>query len=216
MEMVGHVRIKNKPMRSFIRNNWFKVAILIILIVGIFIFFKNFKQPKEMAIETPLANEALSLNVQNQTEQKAEPKKTTPSKIINQIKAFDDYLEYDLVGAQVDCIVLSTYNNLVVNGQANSQTFQQGFPESKKSYENKCRSSYVSVIMNEKILIAEPELQSLRMLLTSYTEEAKAFAQYALNGGYQSSRIDSAEDRMDNFRTLSREEVIRLKGKYNL
>ena|SRR3989344_4023943 len=151
-----------------------------------------------------------------QAPQKLETKSTTPSRVVSQIKVFDDYLEYSLVGAQVDCSVYATYNNVSTSGQMDAQSFQQAFPDSKESYETRCRSAYLDVTMNQKILIAEPELQSLRVLLTSYAEEVKAFSQYALDGGSQASYIDSADKKMDNLRTLSREELLKLKGRYKL
>lgn len=147
---------------------------------------------------------------------KAETKNTSSTRINTQIKAFDDYLEYSLVGAQVDCTVYATYNNVSATGQMNAQDFQQAFPESKASYETKCRTTYLDVVTNQKILVAEPELQSLRTLLTSYAEEVKTFSQYALNGGSQGAYIDNADKKMDNLRTLSREEVLKLKRQYNL
>jgi hypothetical protein len=125
-------------------------------------------------------------------------------------------LEYNLVYAQVDCTVFASYNNVIATGQMDAQTFQQAFPESKESYESKCRSSYLDVIMNQKILISEPELQSLRTLLTSYAEEVRTFSQYALNGGFQAAYIDNADKKMDNLRTLSREEVLRVRRQYNI
>jgi len=138
------------------------------------------------------------------------------SRIAIQLKSFDDYLEYSLVNAQVDCTVFASYNNVVRTGQMDAQTFQQAFPESREAYESKCRSAYVDVNMNQKILVAEPELQSLRALLTSYTQEVKTFSQYALDGGSQASYIDSADKKMDTLRTLSREEVLKLQRQYNV
>jgi len=160
-------------------------------------------------------------NTQTQSEQpksqvKVEAKNTSSARIATQLKAFDDYLEYSLVGAQVDCTVYAIYNNVAATGQMNAQDFQQAFPESKTSYETKCRTTYLDVVTNQKILVAEPELQSLRTLLTSYAEEVKTFSQYALNGGSQGSYIDAADKKMDNLRTLSREEVLKLKRQYNL
>jgi hypothetical protein len=139
-----------------------------------------------------------------------------PSRVATQLKSFNDYLEYSLVSAQVDCTVLVSYNNVVRTGQMDAQTFQQAFPESREAYESRCHSAYVDVNMNQKILVAEPELQSLRALLTSYTEEVKTFSQYALGGGSQASYIDSADKKMDNLRTLSREEVLKLQRQYNV
>lgn len=158
----------------------------------------------------------LNLNVEEETAQpipqNTEANNSTPNRIIAQINAFDDYLEYNLVRAEVDCIVLAVYNNYASTGQIDTQAF----PNSKESYENTCGASYLDVAMNQKILIAEPELQSLRTLLTSYAEEVKTFSQYALDGGSQGSYIDSADKKMENLRTLSREEVLKLKIQYNL
>ena len=163
----------------------------------------------------PVENEQAQLE-QPATQAKAEVKSTLPTRIATQLKAFDDYLEYSLVGAQVDCSVYATYNNVAATGQMNAEDFQQAFPESKASYETKCRTTYLDVVTNQKILVAEPELQSLRTLLTSYAEEVKTFSQYALNGGAQGAYIDNADKKMDNLRTLSREEVLKLKRQYNL
>lgn len=147
---------------------------------------------------------------------KEEIREAVPPKIISQLKMFDDFLEYSLVGAQVDCNAVAVYNSVIKIEGSDSESFKQAFPESRQSYEDKCRKDYLDVVMHQKDLIAEPELQPLRMLLTSYSDVVKVFGPYALDGGSEDSHIDSSEKNMDNLRTLSREEIIRLKKLYGL
>lgn len=191
----------------------YSIAIIVgAVILGGFYYYTEHEKLVSTQEKTQVKTEQEGVQKQLTPEKNIETKSETPARIIAQLKNFDDYLEYSLVGAQVDCTVFATYNNFALTGQMDTQAF----PNSKESYESTCRTSYLDVLNNQKILIAEPELQSLRTLLTSYTEEVKAFSQYTLNGGSQSTYIDNADKKMDNLRTLSREEILKLKRKYNL
>jgi|GEM_PF-3818664 len=220
-------------MNTFLEKNWFKIGILVILGSVVLILWQTTKISRKAASEPPHStdeylveniptNEPIStstttapvLTKQIDQAQKTETSKTVPERITAQMSAFADYLEYSLVRAQVDCNVFATYNNVASTQQMDTKTFHQAFPESKVYYENKCRDAYLDVITKQNILIAEPELQNLRLLLTGYTEEIKTFSQYALSGGSQGSYIDQADKKMDGLRTLSREEVLRLNSKY--
>lgn len=211
-------------MKIWLKENWFKVGLLIILVIGVLIFERKASQVDQINedIALPVNQDAVDVPIQDtpsNVEYKSitrQIKEDTSSMVDTQLKVFDDFLEYSLVGAQVDCIVLASYNNVISTRQMDQQSFQQAFPNSKESYENKCRSSYLDVVANQKLLVAEPELQSLRIILTSYSDEIKSFGSYALSGGSDALRIDDSDAKMDNLRTLSREEVINLKRKYNI
>lgn len=210
-------------MKIWLKENWFKIGLLIILVIGVFVFERKASQVDQINedIALPADQDVVDVPIQD-TPSNVEKSITRQTKedaflmVTTQLKAFDDFLEYSLVGAQVDCIVLASYNNVISARQMDQQSFQQAFPDSKESYENKCRSSYLDVVANQKLLIAEPELQSLRILLTSYSDEIKSLGSYALSGGSDASHIDNSDKRMDNLRTLSREEIINLRRKYNI
>lgn len=211
-------------MKIWLKENWFKIGLLIILAVGVIMFAINASKVDKISehIASPANQDAVDVPTQqapSNVEYKStatQTKEDTSLIVVTQLKAFDDFLEYSLVGAQVDCIVLASYNNIIATQQMDQQSFRQAFPDSKESYENKCRSLYLDVVTNQKLLIAEPELQSLRILLTSYSDEAKSLGSYALSGGFDALHIDNSDKKMDNLRTLSREEVINLKRKYNI
>lgn len=199
-------------MEKFLKENWFKIGLLIILGIGMLFWNKSLKENKE-EVNTQITPTASSFINEDA---KQEQTKNNYLIISNQLKTFDDFLEYKLIGAQIDCITLATYNNILTNKSMDSASFQQAFPDTKESYKEKCQLLYLDVVQNQKLLIAEPELRSLRTLLTSYSNEVKSFGLYALEDGSDGSIIDSSDKKMDDLRTLSREEVINLKRKYDI
>jgi hypothetical protein len=174
----------------------------------------NIEQENDIIVKNEVEKVEVSGDVK--TEPIMKQTKENTSVVAVQLKMFDDFLEYNLIGAHIDCIVLSTYNNIISNKLTTQEELQQAFPDNKEFYDNNCRSSYLSVVENQNLLVAEPELQSLRILLSSYSDEVRTFGLYALKNGYDGSRIDNSDKIMDNLRTLSREEVINLKRKYNI
>jgi hypothetical protein len=211
----------------FLKQNWFKIGILLILIFGIVIFSQRFPNSVEEKVEdVSLPNVTVPIDeiLEQQEIQKEPASENIPkansvvnnNKIATQLNIFDDFLEYKLVEADINCGVFATYTNVVSNQSMSASRFQQAFPDSQEYYEEVCRSSYLDVAQNQKILVAEPELQALRILLSSYSEEVKSFAIYALDGGHAASVIDESSRKMDNFRILSREEVINVKRKFNI
>ena len=192
---------------DWLKQNWFKIGLLLAIFIVAFSFWNRNKDisPKEEIINLDSPAPTFSLG-----------NSTTSSGVISQLSIFENFLEDNLVDAGVKCIVLATYNNILITGSMDSQSFQQAFPDSKLTYEDGCKISYLNVVTNQKILTAKPELQSLRILLSSYTNEIKELALYALDGGYQASFIDARDKKIEEIRTLAREEIIRLKTNYNL
>lgn len=143
----------------------------------------------------------------------------TPQRIIDQVKALDDFLEYDVVGTDVDCTVYATYNNVVAYpAQLESpDDFKSMFPDSKESYESKCLSSYVEMNKNNKF-VAEPELVEIRKNISEYTLTVHDFAAYALNGSYPYSaiNINTFSQKAKTQRQDAREKVLAIKRKYNI
>lgn len=201
-----------------------KILVLIAIFLGLGIFFYyNFTLILRSPVinKSPNSTSSKAMEAEIQAEQPApqeveqkEKNAAAQDRIAVQLKIFDDYLEYNLVGAQVDCVTLAVYSSS--EKLMDAESFRQAFPEDKEVYKDMCRSAYVDVITNQKILVAEPELQSLRVFLSSYTDEVKSFSQYALNDGSQTAYIDESDKKMDSLRTQSREEVLRLKRKYDI
>lgn len=203
---------------KFVEKNWFKIAIIIIFALAVFIYWDKSKEDAPSEVKEVQKTIALETVPTPKVETiKATPKESEEDpnlKVTSQLKIFDDYLEYDLIGASLDCLNYAVYNNVAASGSMNEKDFKQAFPETKEYYKNQCSASYLSAVKNQKLLIAEPELQPLRVLLTSYAEEVKGFSLWALEGGYATMRIDSSDTKMDNFRVLSREEIVKLKRTY--
>jgi hypothetical protein len=208
-------------MKIFIKKNWFKLGILVILFLGVYFLGINVQKNQEKKSllndknEIPI-NKTSEINETQEKKLLVKKKTETSSVITTQISTFEDFLEYKLIDAQINCIGFAIYNNVLINKYMDTESFKQAFPDSREFYEDKCRSSYMNVVLNQKILIAEPELQPLRILLTSYSDEVKSFSLYALNGGHSTPMIDSSEKKMDDLLTTSREEVVRLKRKYQI
>jgi S1-C subfamily serine protease len=135
------------------------------------------------------------------------------SRITSQIIQFEDALESTILDADLHCIGYATYNNMSVT---NPSLMPTAFPNSKEYYENQCSSSYVKVNLLRNKLIAEPELQNLRRILTIYINDVRDFASYALGGGSSGANIDKYHDAFDTYRIEAREELLRLQRQYNV
>lgn len=227
--------MEEKQIKHWLKENWFKLGILIAIIVlvsGVALYLNDKNKLAEQArldritreTETMIAEErakteqeqAQLLEQQKKEEQKQLANQSAAAKnarIALQIIEFEDVLEGKLVDADINCKVFATYNNLSV---VNPSLLPQALPDSKETYEKKCLSSYVPLILLRNKLIAEPELQILRKILTDYIDAIKGLATYALDGGYSAQVIDKYSADFDKFRLSAREELLRLQRQYNV
>lgn len=182
-----------------------KLAIPINVAKGLIADLKN---GREIHIETKPKTTAS----QQKPSQPAAPQQNT-SRITAQIIEFEDVLEGKLVDAGKNCILIATYNNLEV---VDPSLLPQALPESKETYRQRCLSSYVPLNLLRNKLVAEPETQNLRRLLTAYIDSVRALAAYALDGGYSAQIIDKHSAEFDTFRLEAREELLRLQRQYNV
>jgi len=140
-----------------------------------------------------------------------------PQKDLSRIKAqiieFEDVLEGKLVDADINCKVYATYNNLEI---VDPSLLPQALPESKETYKQRCLSSYVPLNLLRNKLVAEPETQNLRRILTAYIDSVRALAMFALDGGYSAQVIDKHSAEFDLYRLEAREELLRLQRQYNV
>ena len=135
------------------------------------------------------------------------------SRIKAQIIEFEDVLEGKILDADINCKVYATYNNVVI---VDPSLLSQGFPESKATYEQRCLSAYVPLNLLRNKLVAEPETQNLRRILTAYIDSVRALAMYALDGGYSAQVIDKHSAEFDLYRLEAREELLRLQRQYGV
>ena len=135
------------------------------------------------------------------------------SRITSQVIEFETVLEGKVVDADLNCIGFAVYQNMVIT---NPSLLPEAFPNSKEYYENKCSSSYVQLNLLRNKLVAEPELQNLRRILTVYIDDIRALASYALGGGSSGSTIDKYDAAFDTYRLEAREELLRLQRQYNV
>ncbi|MBU3668821.1 MAG: hypothetical protein FGM57_02555 [Candidatus Taylorbacteria bacterium] len=211
-------------MKKFIENNWFRLSILLFLLIYLVIFSSS-KQyivrdeisKDESSLSATTSKEELNIletsNVKN-SKLNIKAVENDYAKVSKQLSFFNDFLESSLLDAHINCNVYATYNNVFYNKSMSQSEFQSAFPETQNFYKDKCISAYLYVSQNQKELIAEPELQSLRIILTEYSDEIKSFALYALEDGYEAYLIDKSDKKMDSLRTLAREEIVMLKRKY--
>lgn len=208
-------------MKLFLKENWFKLTSILILIsillIAILILFQQKDySPQNSTIPLQIKTESPLVQPEKVNVPQVSKTKNISNLSLNQFHDFEDYLEYILVPAQIDCNVYAVYNNVLNEKTMDDSTFKSAFPETKEFYNQTCLASYFKIMNSSKILVAEPELQALRGILSRYTSEAKEFSLYALNGGYSTQNIDYSDKKMDELRTLAREEVIRFKRAFNL
>ncbi len=217
----------NVYMEKFLKEEWFKILLLLLAFYAVTLLYiskdKTNQEVSQQAISTRVATSA-PLNIISTTtetvlnQEKPKIKKIaatikTPQRIVDQIKALDDFLEYDVVGTDIDCSVYATYNNVIT--YESPDDFKTSFPSSKDTYESKCRHSYVEMNTNNKF-VAEPELVDLRKAISEYANTVHDFALYALNGGYSTSVINVFDKKAKIERLDAREKVLAMKRKYSI
>jgi S1-C subfamily serine protease len=185
-----------------------KLAIPINIVIGL---IPDLKNGREILVETKPKTTA-SQQKPSQPSAQSAPQQNY-SRITAQIIQFEDVLEGTLVDAGKNCNAYAVYNNLEV---VYPSMLPQAFPQSKETYRQRCLSSYVSLNLIRNKLIAEPELQNLRRILTAYIDSVRALATYALDGGYSGQLIEKHEREFDTFRLEGREELLRLQRQYNV
>ncbi len=212
---------------KFVKENWFKLLVLIILsiLAGCTIFY--LRNLNKIAEETKAEiakkeiittdKEKKSLPVEESKKQPIVAVKSTSSqnnsRITSQIIFFEEVLEGKVVDADLNCIGLALYNNVSI---ITPNKLTEMFPESKGYYKKKCLDSYVSLNLLRNKLIAEPELQSLRIIITNYIDSVRGLAVYALDDGYTSKVIDDYDKEFDKYRLTAREELLRVQRLYNV
>lgn len=158
-----------------------------------------------------LKEESTETKKQNQIQPSVS--KQNISRITSQIIEFEDVLEGKIVDTDINCTVYATYNNLEV---VDPSQIPSALPESKEMYRQRCLSFYVPLNLLRNKLVAEPETQNLRRILTSYIDSVRALAVYALDGGYSAPIIDKYSTAFDTYRLEAREELLRLQRQYNV
>lgn len=213
---------------DFIKKEWFKIGILIIAAIFLVIFYYNFKAPvtlqqpivipnEEIFPPTNEKKEVIATTSQNFVPIKNEISKPKfPERITSQIIFFDDFLEYKIIGTDLDCVALVVYNNAAKTGSMDAETFKTAFPEIKEYYQSTCQKEYLDMSTNMSSLVAEPELKTARKIITDYAEVVRTFSQYALGGGYEDSILNSYEIKVRGLRTDAREEILKLKQEYDI
>jgi len=167
----------------------------------------DLKNGREILVETKLKTTAS----QQKPSQPSAPQQNF-SRITSQIIEFEDVLEGKIVYADINCKVLADFNNLAVF----DANFAQTWPKNKEEYKKKCLDFYLPVVLVRNKLVAEPELQSLRRILTAYIDSIQALARYALDGGYSAQIIDKYDAAFDEYRLTAREELLRLQRQYDV
>jgi hypothetical protein len=108
---------------------------------------------------------------------------------------------------------LALYNNVSIS---TPNKLTEMFPDGKESYKKKCLESYVTLNLLRNKLVAEPELQSLRVIITNYIDSVRGLAMYSLDDGYASKIIDDYDKEFDKYRLTAREELLRVQRLYNV
>lgn len=134
------------------------------------------------------------------------------SRITTQIIEFEDVLEGKIVYTDINCGTLAVFNGLAVF----DVNFAKTWPENKEIYKKKCLDLYLPLMLIRNKLVAEPELQNLRRILTAYINTVSESALYGLDGGYSAQVINKYDAEFDTFRLEAREELLRLQRKYNV
>lgn len=220
--------METRSIKYWFKENWFKLGVLIsiiILVSGIALYLNNKNKFSEQERIDRITKEAEIKLVEEQAQlleqQKKEEQKqlanqsaaTKNTRITSQIVEFEGVLEGKLVNADINCTVLASYNNVSV---VKPSLLFRDFPDSKETYEKECSISYFPLIMLRNKLVAEPELQILRKILTDYIDAVKGLAAYALDGGYSAQVIDKYSANFDKLRLSAREELLRLQRQYNV
>ncbi len=152
------------------------------------------------------------------TASQPKPSQPAPQKDYSRIKAqiveFENVLEEKVVEADINCTILGKGNNLVKYGTP--EMIPDNIDEEMANYKKSCAKYYYEIIIVKNKLIAEPELQNLRRILTAYISEVSELAMYALDGGSSAQVIDEADALFDEYRVTAREELLRLQRQYGV
>ena len=178
-----------------------KLAIPINVVKGL---ISDLKTGREILVEDKSAKST--------SQQKPSALQQNISRITSQIIEFEDVLEGKIVYADINCSVLADFNNLAIF----DKDFAKTWPKEKENYKKKCLDFYLPLVLIENKLVAEPELQNLRRILSAYIDSVQALAMYALDGGYSAQIIDKHSADFDLFRLEAREELLRLQRQYNV
>ncbi len=181
--------------------------------------YKNYQtetdESQKSAIEIKQLKKELEI-LRHKEEGQIQTAPTVSYRISNQLKEFIDFLENGLVDADIQCDVLANFNNIRAV-HSDDPKIKIGWPDSSwEEQKNKCRSALSPLFLKHASLVAEPELQPLRKILTDYFEQAKSLGFYALDGGYEASIIDGRSRAIEKLRTEAREEIIRIKRLYDI
>ena len=159
-----------------------------------------------------LVDEKPKATTSQKPSQPAAPKQDF-SRIKAQIVEFEDILEGKLVNADINCTAFVTWNNL---NAVDPSLLPTTLPGGKEKYEKMCMDAYSPLIFLRNKMVAEPELQNLRRILTAYIDSVKELAMYALDGGYSAQVIDKLSADFDLYRLEGREELRRLQRQYGV
>jgi len=157
------------------------------------------------------------LNEKRSTKSSSQQKPSVPqqniSRITSQITEYENILEGKIVNADINCTAFVTWNNLNV---VDPSLLPQALPGGKEKYEKMCADAYAPLIFLRNKMVAEPEVQNLRRILTAYIDSVQKLAMYALDGGYSAQVIDKYSADFDLYRLEAREELLRLQRQYNV
>ncbi len=150
--------------------------------------------------------------------QQGEPQKSIAqqrdiSRVVSQIREFESVLEEKIIDADVKCSSFATYNNVAIVAP---DDLPHAFPGGKEKYEKMCISSYSALALLRNKLIAEPELQNLRRIMTAYIDLIQELTLYASNGGYSAQVLDKYSVDSNLYSQEAREELLRLQREYNV
>jgi len=174
----------------------------------------NNNEPTPAANINTNNNEAINNNIKPPA--KSDSQDNFKIRISNQLQNFDYIIEKIIYKADLDCYVFATYNNASHYSNMSPELFATAFPESKETYSNNCQKSNYLMSMSESQLVAEPELKNLRVMISDYMDTVKAFASFAIDGGYDAATLDNFSAESKKLLTNCREEVIRIRRAYNL
>jgi hypothetical protein len=206
---------------KFIKENWFKLSIVIILslfTINITIYLNRMAVGNDKNTETDKKDVTVattsSKSIANvDTSKTKKLPEVDYSSIRTQIIYFEEVLEGKIVEADINCSSLAIYNNILISTPTKITEY---FPENKSVYEKKCLDTYVPLNLIRNKLVAEPELQSLRITLSEYLDSVRSLAVYALDGGSSAKIIDEYDREFDQYRIKAREELLRVQRLYKV
>ena len=201
-------------MKNWLKENWFKFGILVVIVflaVYSVIYFDKVKPTKEQQ-QTDQNQKTVAPNIDSGKEYSSPPNQNlSTTKVKNQLNVFEDYFEGILLDAYINCATLAAYNYFEKTNK-DASFMASSFPEPKENYIAKCRSSYLSASdQGSQILVAEPPLVELRKKISSFLELVRTLGPLALEG---QNETQAMEDQYKLLRTDIREEIVRLRKIY--